>query len=66
MSSRDSVNPATGEVIGTYAMGGPEEALTAIEAARGAFADPGWRTDRAAGAGAQPESGAATTRLAHN
>ena len=23
---RDSVNPATGEVIGSYAMGGPKEA----------------------------------------
>jgi betaine-aldehyde dehydrogenase len=44
---RDSVNPATGEVIGSYAMGGPKEAQTAIEAAKRAFADPAWRTDRA-------------------
>jgi betaine-aldehyde dehydrogenase len=44
---RDSVNPATGEVIGSYAMGGPKEALAAIEAAKRAFADPVWRTDRA-------------------
>jgi betaine-aldehyde dehydrogenase len=43
---RDSVNPATGEVIGSYAMGGPKEAQAAIEAARRAFADSGWRTDR--------------------
>jgi betaine-aldehyde dehydrogenase len=44
---RDSVNPATGEVIGSYAMGAPEEAARAIAAARRAFAAPGWRTDRA-------------------
>jgi betaine-aldehyde dehydrogenase len=43
---RDSVNPATGEVIGSFAMGGPKEAQAAIEAAKRAFADPGWRTDR--------------------
>lgn len=44
---RDSVDPATGEVIGSYAMGGPKEAQAAIEAAKRAFADPIWRTDRA-------------------
>lgn len=43
---RDSVNPATGEVIGSYAMAGPKEADAAIEAARRAFAGPAWRTDR--------------------
>jgi betaine-aldehyde dehydrogenase len=43
---RDSVNPATGQVIGSYAMGGPKEARSAIEAAKRAFADPAWRTDR--------------------
>jgi betaine-aldehyde dehydrogenase len=43
---RDSVNPATGEVIGSFAMGGPKEARAAIEAAKRAFADPLWRTDR--------------------
>jgi len=43
---RDSVNPATGEVIGSYAMAGPKEAQAAIEAARRAFADPAWRTNR--------------------
>jgi betaine-aldehyde dehydrogenase len=42
----DSVNPATGEVIGSYAMAGLKEAQSAIEAAKRAFADPGWRTDR--------------------
>jgi betaine-aldehyde dehydrogenase len=31
---RDSVNPATGEVIGSFAMGGPKEARAAIEAAK--------------------------------
>lgn len=44
---RDSVNPATGEVIGSYAMGGPKEAQAAIDSAKRAFADPSWRTDRA-------------------
>jgi betaine-aldehyde dehydrogenase len=44
---RVSVNPATGEEIGSYAMGGPKDAHAAIEAARRAFIDPGWRTDRA-------------------
>jgi plasmid stabilization system protein ParE len=32
-------NPATGAVIGSYAMGGPKEAQAAIEAAKRAFAD---------------------------
>jgi acyl-CoA reductase-like NAD-dependent aldehyde dehydrogenase len=35
---RDSVNPATGEVIGSYAMGGPGEAQAAIDAAKRASA----------------------------
>jgi betaine-aldehyde dehydrogenase len=43
---RESVNPATGEAIGSYAMAGPKEARAAIEAARRAFADPVWRTNR--------------------
>jgi betaine-aldehyde dehydrogenase len=43
---RESVNPATGEIIGSYAMAGPKEAQAAVEAARRAFADPVWRTDR--------------------
>ena len=44
---RDSVDPATGEVIGAYALGGAPEAELAIDAARSAFLQPGWRTDRA-------------------
>lgn len=40
------MNPATGEIIGSYAMAGAKEADAAIGAARRAFADPGWRTDR--------------------
>jgi betaine-aldehyde dehydrogenase len=43
---QDSVNPATGEVIGSFAMGGPKEAQAAIDAAKRAFADTAWRTDR--------------------
>ena len=43
---RDSVNPATGEIIGSYAMAGPKEAQASIEAANRAFADPQWRTNR--------------------
>ena len=43
---RDSVDPATGEVIGSYAMADVKEAQAAIEAAKRAFADPAWRTDR--------------------
>jgi betaine-aldehyde dehydrogenase len=43
---RDSIDPATGEVIGSFSMGGPKEAEAAIQAARRAFAEPGWRTDR--------------------
>ena len=43
---RDSLNPATGEVIGSFAMGGPKEAQAAIDAAKRAFGDLGWRTDR--------------------
>ena len=42
----DSVDPATGTVIGTYADGGETEALLAIAAARRAFVETGWRDDR--------------------
>jgi betaine-aldehyde dehydrogenase len=31
---RKSVNPATGDIIGSYAMAGPEEAHVAIEGAK--------------------------------
>jgi betaine-aldehyde dehydrogenase len=44
---RHSVNPATGEVIGSYAMGTPEQAESAVAASKRAFAAPGWRSDRA-------------------
>jgi betaine-aldehyde dehydrogenase len=44
---RDSVDPATGETIGTYAMGTPEEAQQAIDAAKRAFRETAWSTDRA-------------------
>ena len=43
----DSVDPATGEVIGSYAMGGAEEAEHAIQAAKQAFTETRWKTDRA-------------------
>ncbi|MGV8921487.1 MAG: aldehyde dehydrogenase family protein [Pseudomonas sp.] len=42
----DSINPATGEVIGTYADGGEAEAVQAIEIARVAFAETDWRENR--------------------
>jgi betaine-aldehyde dehydrogenase len=42
----DSVNPATGEIIGSFSMGTPKEAEAAIAAAKRAFKAPGWRTDR--------------------
>ena len=44
---RDSVNPATGETIGTYAMGTQAEAQQAIDAAKRSFRESTWRTDRA-------------------
>jgi len=43
---RDSVDPASGQVIGSFAMAGPKEAQQAIEAAKRAFAETAWRTDR--------------------
>jgi betaine-aldehyde dehydrogenase len=42
----DSVNPATSEVIGSYSMGSPKEAVLAIEAAKRAFRGTDWRTNR--------------------
>ena len=42
----DSVDPATGEVIGAYSMGTPTEANAAIAAAKRAFESTSWRTDR--------------------
>ncbi|MFG3099188.1 aldehyde dehydrogenase family protein [Streptomyces sp. NPDC048182] len=41
----DSVDPATGEVIGGYADGGAEEGRRAVDAAARAFAEGTWRLD---------------------
>jgi betaine-aldehyde dehydrogenase len=41
----NSVNPATGEVIGTYAEADTATGQAAIDAAGRAFADSGWRLD---------------------
>lgn len=43
----DSVNPATGEVIGRYALAGEDEAREATAAARRAFRETSWKHDRA-------------------
>ena len=42
----ESINPATGEVIGTYADGGAKEANSAIAAAKAAFETTDWRWNR--------------------
>jgi betaine-aldehyde dehydrogenase len=42
----ESINPATGEVIGTYADGSADEANRAISIARKAFVETPWRGDR--------------------
>jgi betaine-aldehyde dehydrogenase len=42
----ESINPATGEVIGTYADGAANEAEQAIAIARKAFLETTWRGDR--------------------
>lgn len=41
----ETVNPSTGQVIGTYANAGEAEAQNAIEAARHAFDDTDWARD---------------------
>ena len=43
---RKSVNPATGEVIGSYAMGGRKEAELAVNAALRAFRETDWKDNR--------------------
>jgi acyl-CoA reductase-like NAD-dependent aldehyde dehydrogenase len=43
---RESINPATGEVIGSYAYGGRKEAELAVNAALGAFRETDWKDDR--------------------
>ena len=42
----DSFNPATGELLGSFADGGEAEARAATEAARGAFEVTDWGHDR--------------------
>jgi acyl-CoA reductase-like NAD-dependent aldehyde dehydrogenase len=44
---KDSINPATGEVIGGYALAGEDEARDAVAAALRAFRETNWRHDRA-------------------
>jgi betaine-aldehyde dehydrogenase len=43
---RESVNPATGEVIGSYVNGGREEAELAVNAAVHAFRETAWKHNR--------------------
>ena len=43
----DSIDPATSEVIGRYALAGADEAHDAIAAARKAFRTSPWKSDRA-------------------
>ncbi len=42
----ESVNPATGEVIGQYFTAGPEQANQAVAAAKKAFQTSSWKNDR--------------------
>jgi acyl-CoA reductase-like NAD-dependent aldehyde dehydrogenase len=43
----DSINPATGEVIGRYAVAGENEAREAVAAAVASFRQTNWKGDRA-------------------
>ncbi len=43
---RESINPATGEVIGSYAKGGRREAELAVNAALRAFRETDWKDNR--------------------
>jgi hypothetical protein len=43
---RDSINPATGEKIGVYALGKEDEAAAAVAAAVRMFRETDWRTNR--------------------
>lgn len=43
---RESINPATGEVIGSYARGGRKEAELAVNAALRAFRETDWKDNR--------------------
>jgi len=42
----DSIDPATGERIGRYAIGSAEEAASAVEAASRAFRETDWKSNR--------------------
>jgi betaine-aldehyde dehydrogenase len=44
---QDSINPATSEVIGRFALAGEDEAREATAAALKAFRETAWRRDRA-------------------
>ena len=44
---KDSINPATGEVIGRYALAGEDEAREAVAAAARTFRGTPWKHDRA-------------------
>jgi hypothetical protein len=48
---RDSINPASGEKIGSYALGKEDEAADAVAAAVRAFRDTDWKTNRELRAG---------------
>ena len=48
---RDSVDPATMQIIGTYSSGGVETANQAIQVAKEAFRKTSWKSDRVAGLG---------------
>ncbi|MCA3837115.1 aldehyde dehydrogenase family protein, partial [Burkholderia sp.] len=61
---RDSVDPATGAVIGRYADGGEPEARAAIDAALRAFRDTPWKRDAALRARVLDELAAAFERHA--
>ena len=43
----DSINPATGELIGRYALAGEDEAREAVAAALRTFRETSWKDDRA-------------------
>jgi acyl-CoA reductase-like NAD-dependent aldehyde dehydrogenase len=43
---KDSIDPATGEVVGQYALAGVDEARDAVAAAQRAFRETGWKSDR--------------------
>ena len=58
-STGESVNPASGEVLGTFADGGEAEAKAAVEAAVNAFEGTGWARDPAMRAQALLEMAAA-------